>query len=238
MRLPIQSIKYKYNEKGEIIKEIIKTNTYKIEFNLGAKLRIRAMGYKERELIEECLKGERLALARFMFACIEKYEGTFEGFCKVYPNTPIMDLVYIGYCKKLLDEAIDPYHIKKPKEVEDAEEKTTTEAVEIDLRHLLTQIMSMGYTQTQALDMTDWDIECLFEAQDLKMERECNIYSTCLNYIKAFMGVKGKMVSILPKRSERDGSLSTLQEQADLMEQLERAIAEAEQAEVGEENNG
>lgn len=215
----------------------INKKTYKLEFNLGARLRIKAMGYDERSLLQECLQGDRIALARFMYACLDKYDESFETFCKIYPNSPVTDFMYLGYCQALIDEATDPYHLKSEQLIK-REISDKHDDIKTDLQALLVHLMSLGYTQAQCLDMTNWDIENILEAQDIKLERECNLYSVCLNYVKAFMGVKGAPISILPKKDKKQNS-TNMQKQIDIVNAMENAMKEAEKnatAEAGEIN--
>jgi hypothetical protein len=210
--------------------------SYKSEFNLGARLRIHKMGCDERTLLQECLQGDRMALAKFMYACLDKYDESFDKFCTVYPNTPLTDIMYLVCCQELIDEAINPYHLKTEQAIK-REISDKHDDIKTDLQALLVHLMSLGYTQAQCLDMTNWDIENILEAQDLKLERECNIYSVCLNYIKAFMGVKGAPISILPKRDKKQNT-SSMQKQIDIVNAMEKAMAETEKADKAGELNG
>ena len=204
---------------------------YKLEFNLGARLRMHKMGCDERSLLQECLQGDRMALARFIYACLDKYDESFDKFCLTYPNSPITDIVYLGFCQALIDEATNPYRLKTEQAIK---RETSDKHDDIkDLQALLVHLMSLGYTQAQCLDMTNWDIENILEAQDLKLERECNVYSVCLNYIKAFMGVKGAPISILPKRDKKQNT-SSMQKQIDIVNAMEKAMAEVEKSEVAD----
>lgn len=181
---------------------IIDKKEYKVRYDLLSRFKMLAAEVDERELINQVQQGERIPLFKFVYYCIHDYVKPFEDFLKCYPNMAESDIVMLAIFSRLIEEAGNPYNIPLTKEKEQ-KEKEQTKVTGEELRTLLVTIMSKGYTQEQALNMTFWDINLIFEADNLRTEKEAFYVNAILNYTKAFMGVKGASIDILNRNSKQ-----------------------------------
>ncbi|MGL5596206.1 MAG: hypothetical protein ACRDDH_19910, partial [Cetobacterium sp.] len=111
-----------------------------------------------------------------------------EEFLNSYPRAEETREAFYELALTLIKEAINPYEIESP----NTESKEEQEEVKTDFKGLLIEIMSKGYTQKQALNMTNWDIALVFKADYKKLEREVIHTNAIVNMIIAVVGGKEK----------------------------------------------
>lgn len=170
---------------------------YKIKFNILSRIKLSQKFSTEDEMFEFIKNGDFDTLVIFIRNCIQdNIDDSF--FLSAFPKVQETKEAFLKLATKLIKEATDPFGLREPiKDTSDNEEP-----VKIDFKALIIEIMSKGYTQKEALDMTNWDIVTTFEADSKKLEREAFHTNTIVNAMVGLMGGKGDFDMLGRKKVE------------------------------------
>ena len=165
----------------------INDKEYRLKYNLLSRIKLSNKFETEQDMIELIQDKDFESLILFIRYCIQDHISD-EEFLNSYPRAEETREGFYELALILIKEAINPYEI----ELLNTESKEEQEEVKNDFKALLIEIMSKGYTQKQALNMTNWDIALVFKADYKKLEREAIHTNAIVNIIIAIVGGKEK----------------------------------------------
>ncbi|MGL5230973.1 MAG: hypothetical protein ACRC8F_09160 [Cetobacterium sp.] len=165
----------------------INNKCYTLKYNLLSRIKLSNKFETEQDMIELIQEKDFESLILFIRYCIQEHISD-EEFLNSYPRAEETREAFYELALSLIKEAINPYEI----ELVNNESKEEQEEVENDFKGLLIEIMSKGYSQKQALNMTNWDITLIFKADYKKLEREVLHTNAIINIIIAVVGGKEK----------------------------------------------
>ena len=165
----------------------INDKEYNLKYNLLSRIKLSNKFETEQDMIELIQEKDFESLILFIRYCIQDHISD-EIFLNSYPRAEETRQAFYELELNIIKEAINPYEI----ESSNIEPKEEQEEVKTDFKGLLLEIMSKGYTQKQALNMTNWDIALIFKADYKKLEREVMHTNAIVNTIIAVVGGKEK----------------------------------------------
>lgn len=183
----------------------INNKDYTLKYNLLARIKLSQKFVTEQKMFELIQEQDFDSLILFIRYCIQENirDSDFLG---AYPKLRETREAFFSLALKLIKQSIDPFDISTQ---DNTEEKN--EEVEIDYKELILNIMAKGYTQIEALNMTNWDISLVFQADYKKLERESIHTNALVNTMIGIMG--GKETFDLLNRQDK---LENLQEKYSL----------------------
>lgn len=165
----------------------INNKNYILKYNLLSRIKLSQKFESEESMLNLIQQQDYETLIIFVKNCIQDYILD-EEFLTSYPRAIETQKAFYELALNLINEAINPLGIDEPNIEPNKKENT----LKIDFKSLLLEIMSKGYTQKEALDMTNWDISLIFKADYKKLEREVIHTNALINTMIAIMGGKEK----------------------------------------------
>lgn len=165
----------------------INNKNYILKYNLLSRIKLSQKFESEESMLNLIQQQDYETLIIFVKNCIQDYISD-EEFLTSYPRAIETQKAFYELALNLINEAINPLGIDEPNIESNKKENT----LKIDFKSLLLEIMSKGYTQKEALDMTNWDISLIFKADYKKLEREVIHTNALINTMIAIMGGKEK----------------------------------------------
>lgn len=183
----------------------INDKDYTLKYNLLARIKLSKKFVTEQKMLELIQEQDFDSLILFIRYCIqENMKDSY--FLEAYPRLQETKEAFFSLAIELIKLSVNPFDFSSKESIEEKYEE-----LEIDYKELILNIMAKGYTQIEALNMTNWDINLLFQSDYKKLERETIHTNAIINTMLGLMGVKEKFDLL-----NRQDKLENLQEKYSL----------------------
>ncbi|MBC2855482.1 hypothetical protein H3N56_03100 [Cetobacterium sp. 2A] len=182
------------------MKLIINDKQYTLKYNLLSRIKLSQKFESEQDMLELIQEQDLDSLVIFTRYCIQE-DISDEEFLNSYPLIQETKQALLELSIKLIKMAVDPFELR----TSDKDSEELEKYIKTDYKALILELMSKGYTQKEALNLTNWEISLVFESDYKKLEREVLHTNTIVNTMIGIMGGKEKFD--LLNRKENTGSL-------------------------------
>lgn len=182
------------------MKLIINDKQYTLKYNLLSRIKLSQKFESEQDMLELIQDQDLDSLVIFTRYCIQE-DISDEEFLNSYPLIQETKQALLELSVKLIKMAVDPFELR----TSDKDSGEPEKYIKTDYKALILELMSKGYTQKEALNLTNWEISLVFESDYKKLEREVLHTNAIVNTMIGIMGGKEKFD--LLNRKENTGSL-------------------------------